>query len=119
MPGDELTLRVLTPDGQVLEAEHLKEVVVPLADGGTLGIRPQHAPLIAETITGTVRIIREDDTGEARLIGGLLSIRDNIVTILTAGDDEGQDPAESTSADPYEALAQALENDDESSKGIK
>jgi F0F1-type ATP synthase epsilon subunit len=112
MSANELTLRILAPDGQVLEAERLKEVVVPLADGGTIGIRPQHAPLIAETVTGTVRIVREGETGEVQLIGGLLSIRDNIVTILTAGDTEEQDSGEDTPSDPYEALAQALENDD-------
>ena len=66
MSENELTLKILTPDGQVLEADHLIEVVVPLADGGTIGIRPQHAPLIAETVTGTVQLVREGETS-ARL----------------------------------------------------
>ena len=114
MSENELTLKILTPDGQVLEADHLIEVVVPLADGGTIGIRPKHAPLIAETVTGAVQLVREGETAEVQLMGGLLSIRANIVTILTAGDIEDQETDEAAPADPYQALTEALENEDDS-----
>lgn len=83
--GAELTLQVLTPEGLLLEANHLLEVVVPLADGGPIGIRPKHAPVIAETVDGPVRFLRAAAAEEISLLAGVLQVRDNIVTILTAG----------------------------------
>lgn len=83
--GSELTLQVLTPEGLLLEADHLREVIVPLSDGGTIGIRPKHAPLIAETVDGPVRFLGTHAAEAIALMAGVLQVRDNVVSILTAG----------------------------------
>lgn len=111
MMEDELTLRILTPDGQVLEADHLQEVIVPLADGGTIGIRPKHAPLIAETVTGIVSLMKPGETAEIELFAGLLTVRDNIVTILTTGEVEGSEVEPDAAAEAFDQLTQALEKE--------
>ncbi len=116
MKEDELTLRVLSPDGHSVEADHLLEIIVPLADGGTIGIRPKHAPLIAETISGPVQYQTKDELIKVDILAGILSIRDNLVTILSAGITEEANNHVESSADPYDALAQVLENEREAAK---
>lgn len=111
MIEDELTLRVLSPDGSSLKADHLLEVLIPLADGGPIGIRPKHAPLIAETVSGPVRYQTNDEILEIELLAGILSIRDNVVTILTAGEMPETEDSSKSSSDPYEKLSRMLESD--------
>jgi F0F1-type ATP synthase epsilon subunit len=81
-----ISLKVLTPEGAILEVDQLTSVNVPLIDGGTIGIKPGHAPLIAETIKGFVRFDTETDQKSIELHPGVLDIRDNLVLILTAGE---------------------------------
>jgi F0F1-type ATP synthase epsilon subunit len=80
-----LTLKVLTPEGIILKADQLSSVNVPLADGGTIGIRPSHAPLIAETVQGEVIYRTEENSNSIELHAGVLDINKDVITILTAG----------------------------------
>jgi len=86
MSQDSIDLRIITPEGSLLEAESLNTVNVPLADGFPIGIRPGHAPLIAETKKGEV--FYRDSNLEQRidLHAGVLEIRENVVIILTPGE---------------------------------
>ncbi len=111
MTEDELTLRVLSPDGPSLEAEHLYKVVVPLADGGPIGIRPKHAPLIAETVSGPIQYQTKEEFFQVDLLAGILSIRDNVVTILSAGESDVAEIRIETSADPFDRLAEVLQGE--------
>lgn len=79
-------LKVLTPEGVTLEVSQLTSVIVPLIDGGTIGIKPDHGPLIAETQQGIVRYQSETGHHSIELHPGVLDIRDNLVLILTAGE---------------------------------
>lgn len=81
-----ISLRVLTPEGAILEIDELTSVNVPLVDGGNIGIKPGHAPLIAETTKGTVRYQMETGQNNIELHPGVLDIRYNLVLILTAGE---------------------------------
>jgi len=85
-PGADLTLRVLAPEGVIFEKHNLTGVNVPLVDGGTIGIKPAHAPLIAETIASEVTYQTKELEGSIQLHAGILDIRDNLITILTAGE---------------------------------
>jgi F0F1-type ATP synthase epsilon subunit len=109
---DELTLRILSPDGQVLESSRLQEVIVPLADGGPIGIRPKHAPLIAETVAGKVKILKPGEIVEVELFSGLLTVRDNIITILTTGELEEPNDQVGTAAEAIDQLTEALEEEE-------
>ncbi|MDY6846254.1 MAG: F0F1 ATP synthase subunit epsilon [Chloroflexota bacterium] len=83
--GSLLSLNVLTPEGSILEEEALYSVNVPLADGSPIGLKPGHAPLIAETIQGSIRFRSLDGEHQIELHAGVLDIRDNQVIILTPG----------------------------------
>jgi F0F1-type ATP synthase epsilon subunit len=107
-----LTLKAIFPEGLFFEETQLSEVVVPLADGGSIGIRINHTPLIAETVSGPIRYRSQSGEGSLELMAGVLNIRDNIVTVLTAGSVE--EPAETVSQTPeseYDRLIQTLVND--------
>ena len=80
-----LTLHILSPDGVNFEKRGLQEVVVPLADGGSIGIKPGHATLIAETVRGAIRYRTELEQESIEVLPGVLDIRDNTVIILSAG----------------------------------
>ena len=104
-----LSLKVLSPEGAIIEIDNLTAVNVPLADGGSIGVREGHAPLIAETIRGTVRYRTEQNEDEVKLHAGVLDIRNNIVTIITTGEDKEISPeGEQPSTTPYDRLMQTL-----------
>ena len=85
-PGSLLRLKILTPEGSILEAEALNSVNIPLADGCPIGIRPGHTPLIAETVQGTVYYQSSNQQDKIELHAGILDLRDNLVIILTSGE---------------------------------
>jgi F0F1-type ATP synthase epsilon subunit len=80
-----LNLRILSPDGISIEKTDLTAVNVPLADGGWIGIKPGHAPLIAETVRGAIRFRSELGEDSIEVHPGVLEIKENMVIILTAG----------------------------------
>jgi F0F1-type ATP synthase epsilon subunit len=82
----QLGLKILTPEEVVLERENLLAISVPLSDGSPIGVRPGHAPLLAETSQGSVAFRSEEDEQSIILLPGVVYIRDDTVTILTAGE---------------------------------
>lgn len=83
-----LTLSVLTPEGMVFTKEGLDSVNIPLADGCPIGIRPGHAPLIAETVKGAIRYRSINQEDQIHLHAGVLEIREDVIMLLTAGEIE-------------------------------
>lgn len=81
-----LKLRILTPEGVILDEDTLTSINIPLADDCPIGIRPGHAPLIAETKKGVVRYWGSEKVGDITLHAGILEIRDNEITILSPGE---------------------------------
>lgn len=104
-----LTLKIFPPDGINFEKKGLKEVVVPLADGGSIGIKPGHATLIAETVRGAIRYRSELEQDSIEVLPGILDIRDNAVIILSAGK-VSQQTSMVSEAEPmnFERLMQTL-----------
>jgi len=108
----QLRLRVMTPSSTVLDVRDVAWVRLRLADGGGIGIWPDHGPLLAESVSG--RVVFADDAGEhSREVGsGILSIRDNEVTILTADATAAakapRDAGEGGDAMRFRRLARAL-----------
>ena len=92
MNSESLTLRIITPQGSLIEEKELSAVNVPLVDHFPIGIRPGHAPLIAETAKGFIRYRTPSRENKIQIYSGILKIRNNIVTILTSGEvtDNGQ-----------------------------
>ena len=81
-----LTLKVLTPVGTLIERSHLSGITIPLVNGYPIGIRPGHAPLIAETSQGQIKYRETGEVFSIDLHAGVVDIRDHVVTILTPGE---------------------------------
>ena len=77
------TLRLLSPDGTA--EEHGTVAVVAPGEMGYLGILAHHAPLVTTLTHG--RLVCHQPDGQTRqwtLAGGLLEVRQNVVTVLTS-----------------------------------
>ena len=85
MQTDGMSLRVITPDQTLLNINGLTLIRVELADGGSIGIRPNHHPLLAETRSGNVEYGVENYEHSIGLESGILEIDYSRVTIYTSG----------------------------------
>ena len=71
----------ITPDKSVFEGEATS--VVLQAEGGSLGIRAGHAPMVATLEVGAARVDTADGEQVVMMIGdGFLEVRDNQVKVL-------------------------------------
>jgi F0F1-type ATP synthase epsilon subunit len=80
-----LRLEILTPEGILVDCEEVAWVQARLADGATIGIWPRHAPLIAETVAGSVRYADVEGEHAIELLGGFMHVEGGGVTILAPG----------------------------------
>lgn len=80
---ERLRLEVLSLGTDGFVHEDIKSLTVPLEDGSLLGILPKHAPLIAATSDGTLRFTDQEGKHERSIKAGIMTIRNNIVSILT------------------------------------
>jgi len=85
MSEDGMVLQVITPDQTLLREEGLERIRVQLADGGTIGIHPQHHPLLAETQAGQVEFGMEKYENSIAVQSGILEIDFSRITIYTSG----------------------------------
>lgn len=71
----------ITPDKTVYEGE-ATSVVLP-AEGGSLGVLADHAPLVATTEVGVARVDKADGERVFMMVGdGFLEVRNNHVRVL-------------------------------------
>jgi F0F1-type ATP synthase epsilon subunit len=80
-----LRLIVWTPSETVVDAEQVQWVHVKLAGAKALTVWPEHASLLAETVSEALRYV--DGSGEhaVDLPAGVLQVRENTVTLFLAG----------------------------------
>lgn len=78
-----LLVEVLAVGGGTLQLENVTNLQVRLEDGSWMGIRPGHAPLIAATSDGDLKYSTGEEMQAVHVKAGILSIADNIVSILT------------------------------------
>lgn len=104
-----ISLKVLSPEKIILEEHQLRAVIIPLADGAPIGIHPGHAPLIAETAQGAIQYRSGYSEKKLNLHAGVLSVRENRIVVLTAGEaEETFDPVGNSSSSKYDRLMQTL-----------
>lgn len=89
MSAKTLTLRIVSPEGSVIESQAVS-VRVP-GEGGSFGVLPRHAPLVATTDSGLLTARTPDGrTLEFLIHDGFAEVRDDVVTVLTRS---AEDPA--------------------------
>lgn len=78
-----LQVNVVTPNGLIYD--HHAQIVVARTVSGELGILYNHAPIIAPLAIDEVRVRRIDDDTHVDWVavnGGILEVRNNVVTII-------------------------------------
>jgi F-type H+-transporting ATPase subunit epsilon len=75
-----LVLRVLTPEGSVLEGD-VFEVSLPGSEG-ELGVLPAHAALLTQIVPGALGYRAPEGQGVIALGRGVAEVRDDRVTVL-------------------------------------
>jgi len=87
-----LTVNVVTPNGLVYD--HHAVIVVAKTTNGELGILANHAPIIAPLDIDEIRIKRTDSDKHVDWVainGGVIEVRDNIVTIIADSAERARD----------------------------
>jgi len=85
-------LSVLTPAQTLLDAQEVAWVQARLADSGSVGIYPGHAPLLAETIAAPLRYADPSGVHTLDLEAGFLQVEGEGVTIFTSGQGQPAGP---------------------------
>ncbi|MEL7627232.1 MAG: hypothetical protein AAGU15_10290 [Anaerolineaceae bacterium] len=78
-----LKIEVLSQGSGGMTLEDISSLQVLLADGSWLGIRPGHAPLVTATGDGELKYRQDDDEKKVQVKGGILTLKDDLVSILT------------------------------------
>jgi len=118
MKKQPLTLRIISPDGLILEKEELSAVNVMLQTNDPIGIHSGHAPLLAALKPGHVKYRKNDQEDSFEVDAGIVKVRDNTVLILTSGGISKDKPAsEETYDNNYSALMNTLLAEPLSNKG--
>ena len=100
--ADTLTLKIITPDAVVLEAQ--VESVTATAIDGQLQILPHHIPLVTALAIDVLHWKTNNVEDTAAVLGGLLEVGENVVTVLSDTAELGHEIDE---AKAHEALEKA------------
>lgn len=87
--GKSFHLTVLTPERALLETAGVTLVQAQLADGGPIGIYPDHAPLLAETVTAPLRYADASGEHTIDLDAGILQVNSEGVTVFASSRIQG------------------------------
>lgn len=82
MASNTLTLRIISPDRVVLNDTEVDQVSATAVDGG-LSILPGHEPLVTALAVDVLTYKKGNKEESAAIIGGIMEVSKNEVTILT------------------------------------
>jgi F0F1-type ATP synthase epsilon subunit len=103
---------VRTPAETLLQVEGVQWVHLRLVDGAGISIYPGHAPLLAETVAGSLRYADRSGDHGFHTRAGILQIEENHVTVFTSGElQPGEQPRLSTVSEErrFDRLARELQ----------
>ena len=80
MRKSQLTLNVVTLEGSIFSGQ--VDSVVVNAVYGDIGVFPGHAPLLADISPGPLHYTVESKTQVLHTSGGIIEVKDNVVTLL-------------------------------------
>ena len=94
-------LTVLTPERALLEAEGVTGVHAQLADGAPIGIYPDHAPLLAETVAAPLRYADPSGEHAIDLSAGILRVSEAGVTVFASQTSKAWQTSEASEDDEH------------------
>jgi F0F1-type ATP synthase epsilon subunit len=109
-----MRLRVRTAEAVWLDEPQVIWVRLQLADGGSIGIRPGHAPLLAETAAGDLHYGIDSSEHSVEIDRGILQIDEDGVEVYASALEDATASASDSAGDSlaegarFERLARAL-----------
>lgn len=103
-----LQLKIMTPTETLLDVRGVTNIKIRLADHGSIGLQPGHAPLMAETVTAPINYVISESDYSFDAQAGILFVEPGIVTIFTSG--RGEFEIADPGAERFDRLASALLN---------
>lgn len=88
--AEPLRLWVATPEEALLDLARIDWARILLADGGSIGVRPGHAPLLAETAAGPLYYGTTGGERTLDLERGILLVDRRGISIFTSGTPAGE-----------------------------
>ena len=88
----QMTVQVVTPDG--MKYDHQAKFISVETTDGEMGILPRHINLIAPLVIHEMKIRRTDDDNHVDWVainGGIIEIKDNVVTIVADAAERSRD----------------------------
>lgn len=87
---EKLTLEIVTPEKIVLKDTNIDFIGIEFlgkdnSGKSEIGIMPQHAPMLVRLATAPLRYKKGKNVFYVVIAGGFLEVKDNIVTVLSAG----------------------------------
>ena len=79
--ADKLSVEIVTGERLILREEGVDMVVAP-GGAGTLGILPEHAPLVTTLAFGELRIKKGNEEQSILVYGGFMEVGDDKVLVL-------------------------------------
>ena len=104
-----MRLLVLTPEAVLLEAENVTHVRASLSDGGSIGIRPRHHPLLADTLDGELGYTQNGERHALAVRAGILRVEPEQITLYTSGQMDMQPGSAAKAPTRLENLTRELE----------
>ncbi|MBN1265318.1 MAG: hypothetical protein JXA25_07480 [Anaerolineales bacterium] len=80
-----MRLLIQTAEQVLLDRDNITHIRLPVSDGGSIGVRQGHHPLIGELARGRVIFTEDENKEEMAIEPGLVQIEKNLVTIFTSG----------------------------------
>lgn len=103
--ADTLTLKIITPDAVVLDAQ--VESVTATAIDGQLQILPHHIPLVTALAIDVLHWKTGGKEDTAAVLGGLMEVGENVVTVLSDTAELGHEIDEAKAHEEMEKAAAA------------
>lgn len=106
-----LTLNLITPQKQLLNALPVQSVVLPAAKG-ELGVLPGHIPMIVKLDFGSLRYKKNGKEEEFAVLGGFAEILRDAVNVFAEGADLADEIDEEEEKQKIKRAKESLSNKD-------
>lgn len=106
-----LTLNLITPQKQLLNALPVQAVVLPAAEG-EMGVLPGHIPMVVKLDFGSLRYTKDDKEEEFAVLGGFAEILRNAVNVFAEGADLADEINEEEEKQKIKRAKESLSNKD-------
>ncbi len=106
-----LTLNLITPQKQLLNALPVQAVVLPAAEG-EMGVLPGHIPMVVKLDFGSLRYTKDGKEEEFAVLGGFAEILRNAVNVFAEGADLADEINEEEEKQKIKRAKESLSNKD-------